>query len=74
MKGNLFRIAKQLVRNNKDVDGSGCEKGRYDNSAVDDSRIKQVWKEYFEKLLMKNLSGTRTSWKMLARPVAQLSE
>ena len=29
MKGNLFRIAKQLVRNNKDVVGSGSVKDRY---------------------------------------------
>ena len=51
MKGNLFRIAKQLVRNNKDVVGSGSVKDREGNIAVDDSRIKQVWKEYFQKLL-----------------------
>src|SRR5208282_1745331 len=51
MKGNLFRIAKQLVRSNKDVVGSGSMKDREGNIAVDDSRIKQVWKEYFEKLL-----------------------
>ena len=51
MKGNLFRIAKQLVRSNKDVVGSGSVKDREGNIAVDDSRIKQVWKEYFEKLL-----------------------
>ena len=51
MKGNLFRFAKQLVRSNKAVVGSGCVKDREGNIAVDDSRIKQVWKEYFEKLL-----------------------
>ena len=28
MKGNLFRIAKQLVRSNKDVVGSGSVKDR----------------------------------------------
>ena len=47
----MFRIAKQLVRSNKDVVGSGSVKDRDGNIAVDDSRIKQVWKEYFEKLL-----------------------
>ena len=51
MKGNLFRIAKQLVRDNKDVVGSGFVKDREGNIAVDDTRIKQAWKEYFEKLL-----------------------
>ena len=51
MKGNLFRIAKQLVRSNKDVVDSGSVKDREGNIAVDDSRLKQVWKEYFEKLL-----------------------
>src|SRR5208282_652242 len=42
MKGNLFRIAKQLVRSNKDVVGNGSVKDREGNIAVDDSRIKQV--------------------------------
>src|SRR5208282_878816 len=51
MKGNLYRIAKQLVRNNNAVVGSGSVKDRDGNIAVDDSRIKEVWKEYFEKLL-----------------------
>jgi hypothetical protein len=53
MKGKLFRIAKQLVRSNKDVVGSGCVKDREGNIAVDDSRVKQVWKwkEYFKKLI-----------------------
>ena len=40
-----------MVRSNKDVVGSGSVKDREGNIAVDDSRIKQVWKEYFEKLL-----------------------
>ena len=38
MKGNLFRFAKQLVRSNKAVVGSGCMKDREGNIAVDDSR------------------------------------
>ena len=37
MKGNLFRIAKQLMRNNKDVVGSGSVKDREGDIAVDDS-------------------------------------
>ena len=44
MEGNLFRISKQLVY-------GGCVKDRDGNIVVVDSRIKQVWKEYFEKLL-----------------------
>ena len=47
----MFRIAKQWVRRNKDVVGSSSMKDREGNIAVDDSRIKQVWKQYFEKLL-----------------------
>jgi hypothetical protein len=59
MKGNLFRIAKQLVRNNKDVVGSGSVKDREGNIAVDDSRINQVWKAYFEKLLNEELEWNK---------------
>ena len=39
-KGNLFKIAKQLVRNNKDEAGNGCVKDREGNITIDDSRIK----------------------------------
>ena len=39
MKGNLFRIAKQLVRNNKDVVVSGSVKDREGNIAIDESII-----------------------------------
>ena len=39
------------MRNNKDVVGSGSVKDRDGNIAVDGSRIKQVWKEYFKNLL-----------------------
>jgi hypothetical protein len=45
MKVNLFRIAKQLVRSNKDVVGSGSVKEIEFNIVIDDARIKEVWKE-----------------------------
>ena len=59
MKCNLFRIAKQLVRNNKDVVVGGSVKDREGNIAVDDSRINQVWKAYFEKLLNEELEWNK---------------
>jgi len=51
MKGNLFRIANQLVRSNNDVVVSGSVKDREGDIAIYNSRIGQVWKDYFEKLL-----------------------
>ena len=71
MKGNLFRIAKQLVRSNKDVVGSSSVKDREGNIAVDDSRIKQVWKEYFEKLLNEEFEWNKDLLDDANRPVAQ---
>ena len=75
MKGNLFRIAKQLVRSNKDVVGSGSVKDRDGNIAVDDSRIKEVQKEYFEKLLNEEFEWNKDLLEDASpTTVAQLSE
>jgi len=52
MKGNLFRIANQLVRSNNDVVVSGSVKDREGDIAIYNSRIGQVWKDYYEKLLI----------------------
>jgi len=39
--------------------GSGCVKDIDGNIVVDDSRIKQVWKEYFEKLLIEEFEWNK---------------
>src|SRR5260221_3765 len=50
-KGHVFRVAKQMVRKNRDVVGGGCVKDRDGKIVVEEEKIKEVWRDYFEKLL-----------------------
>jgi glycyl-tRNA synthetase beta subunit len=45
---NIFRIAKQMVNQNKDVIGSSYIKGKDGNIITDESKVRQTWKEYFD--------------------------
>jgi hypothetical protein len=49
-KGNIFRVAKQIVRSNKDVVGSGCVKDGNGKIVVDDQKILEVWKAHYDKI------------------------
>jgi hypothetical protein len=51
MKGNLFKIAKQMVRKIKMLLEVDACNGRDGKIVVDHTRIKQVWKKSFQKLL-----------------------
>src|SRR5437867_2383968 len=50
-KGSVFRVAKQMVGLNKDIDASGCVKGVDGRIVVEEEGIMQRWKEYYEQLL-----------------------
>src|SRR5206468_2017793 len=50
-KGNVFRVAKQMVGLNKDIAASGCVKGVDGRIVVEQEGIMQRWKEYYEQLL-----------------------
>jgi len=58
-----------MTSKNKDIVGGGCIKDFSGNLVVDGSDIKQVWKNYYDKLQTKNLIGTEiysirlTQWK-----------
>ena len=45
-KGNVFRVAKQLVRKNRDVASAGCVKDNVGEIVVDEDRLLVVWKEH----------------------------
>jgi len=60
-KGNLFRVAKQMVKRNRDVVGGGCVKDVDGTIVVDDSRIMDIWKRYYEKLLNEEFDWSRDS-------------
>lgn len=49
-KRKLFKFAKRIVGQNKDVAGGTCVKDKDGKIVVEESRIKEVWRDYFEKI------------------------
>jgi hypothetical protein len=62
-KGNMFRVVKQMVAKNRDVVGDGCIKDEDGKVVVDQDRLKDVWRRYFEKLLNEEFDWDRDSLK-----------
>ena len=49
-KGNIFRVAKQMVKNNRDVVGGVCVKDTDGRIVVDDDKLMDVWRAHYEHL------------------------
>ena len=47
----MFKIAKQSVRDSKDVFGNGCIWDRSGKLCTNDRDIVEVWKDYMEKAM-----------------------
>ena len=45
-KGTIFKVAKQVVRNNRDVIGGGCIKVASGKVVVDEQKVLERWREY----------------------------
>src|SRR5271163_415965 len=58
-KGKVFRMAKKMGEKNKDVVGGGCVKDQEGKIVVEEERIKEVWRAYYEKLLIEEFDWTR---------------
>ena len=50
-QNEIFRRAKQMVKERQDITGLNCIKGASGKVIVDDEGIKHCWKEYMEKLM-----------------------
>ena len=50
-QNEIFRMAKQMVKERQDITGLNCIKGASGKVIVDDKGIKDSWKEYMEKLI-----------------------
>jgi len=50
-QNEIFRMAKQLVKERQDITRSNCLKGVSGKVIVDEKGIKDSWKEYMEKLM-----------------------
>ena len=58
---NVFRAAKQLTRQNKDVTESSCNKDGNGRIVTDGPSIMRAWKEYFDKLLNEEFAWDKNS-------------
>jgi len=50
-QNEIFRIAKQMVKERKDITWSNCLKGASGKVIVDEKGIKDSWTRYVEKLM-----------------------
>ena len=48
-KGNVFRLAKQLVSKNRDVSAS-CVKGDDGKIVVEEDKLMEVWRAHYDKI------------------------
>ena len=49
-KGTVFRVAKQIVRSNRDVVGGGCVKDENGKIVVDDKEVLEAWRAHYDKI------------------------
>jgi len=51
-QNEIFRMAKQVVKERQDITWLNCIKGASGKVIVEDKGIKDSWKEYMEKLIV----------------------
>ena len=76
-KGNVFRVAKQLVRKNRDVVGAGCVKDNLGKIVVEENKLLEVWKEHYDRISNEEFSWDReglTDAKPVCGPGEKISE
>src|SRR6267154_1468222 len=73
-KGNVFRVAKQMVRLNKDITASGCVKGVDGRTIVEEEKIMHRWKEYYERLLNEEFELNKDSIREINEVEASVDE
>ena len=50
-RDGIFQITKQITCQNRDVTESSCIKGKDGKVVTDEIKTREIWKEYFDKLL-----------------------
>ena len=48
---NIFKMAKQIRKDNKDIIGDSCIKDKNDNLCFTNAAKRQAWKDYYQNLL-----------------------
>ena len=47
-KGNVFKVAKQMVKRNRDVVGASCVKGSDGKIVVEEDKLMEVWRAHYD--------------------------
>ena len=55
----MFRVAKQLVRKNRDVVGAGCVRDNAGKIVVEEEKLLEVWKEHYDRISNEEFSWDR---------------
>ena len=58
-KGNLFRVAKQMVNRNRDVVGANCKKNSDGKIVLEEDRLMEVWRAHYDVLSNEEFSWDR---------------
>ena len=73
----MFRVAKQLVRKNRDVVGAGCVKDNVGKIVVEEDKLLEVWKEHYDRISNEEFSWDReglTDVRPVCGPGEKISE
>ena len=70
----MFRVAKQLVRKNRDVVGAGCVRDNSGKIVVEEDRLLEVWKEHYDRISNEEFSWDREGLRMLGQCVGLVRE
>ena len=76
-KGNVFRVAKQLVRKNRNVVGAGCVRDNSGKIVVEENRLLKVWNEHYDRISNEEFSWDReglTDVRPVCGPGERISE
>ena len=57
--GNVLKVAKRMMKDNKDVVDCGAVKDSNGCLVVENARVRDFWSEYYEKLLNEEFDWRR---------------
>ena len=58
-KGRVFKVVKQVKAKNKNVGGGGCSRDSSGQILVEEEKIKERWRSYFNKLSNEEFDSRR---------------
>ena len=72
-KGNLFRVAKQLVSRNRDVVGANCVKDSDGKIVVEEDRLMEVWSAHYDVISNEEFTWDREGLTNISGPSERIS-